>query len=152
MMFPRQHMAWGNWREYSRCKRITSQLPQQCYPARRCRVFRGTESSRLESKRPEFHSGIAMLMFSKSANPPIVQWRREHAWNNARDLAPGLSRVWGWLSGSISLPCQDAVDAFESLFYCTRLLGTQVSFSFPPIVLGSFSNCQTVSPEMTLIS
>lgn len=148
MMFPRQHMAWGNWREYSRCKGITSQLPQQCYPACKCRMFRGTKASWLESRRLEFQSGIIVLLFHKSASLPCSAVEKGARLPQRMGLGSGM----GWLSGSVLLPCQDELDAFESLFYCTRLLGTLVSFSYPPKVSGSYSPCQIVFPEMTLIS
>lgn len=125
MMFPRQHMAWGNWREYSRCKGITSQLPQQYDPACKCRMFRGTKSSWWASRRLEFQSGIIVLMFRKFVSLPYSTVEKGACLPQRTELGSGM----GWLSGSILLPCQDELDAFESLFYHTCLLGTWVFLS-----------------------
>lgn len=151
MMFPRQHMAWGNGREYSWCKGITSQLPQQCYPACKCRMFRGTKSSWLGSRRLEFQSGIIVPMLCTFASPPYSAVEKGTCWKQCMDVAPGLTQVWDGCQGAFDCLARMKQMLLNLPFY-TSLVGAQVSFPYPPKILGSCSHCQIVFPEMTLVS
>lgn len=131
MMFPRQHMAWGNRREYSRCKGIASQLPQQCHPACKRQMFRGTESSWLGSRRLEFQSGIIVPMFHTFASPPQSAEEKGTCWKQCMgqsDVAPEHTQVWD--------DCQGAFG---------RLPGWRRCFGISPLLYTSSANTSILS-------